>query len=179
MSESTARSSWFSDFLSRAAQSVGVLTILATIIVFGVAEMLLSISSALKLSVLFFGVVGFSEVFIRQAKSSINSRLERAQELYLGVKGLPPNSMARLEVRSDFTHEGLCFHYLGFPGQPAALAVSTPLCPSCKSHLVERAKFSYYRYVVEFACPCGYRLISKRTGAELMMELMQLRPSEF
>ncbi len=170
----------FSDLFKRAVTSVGTLTILATVVIYGITNILFGFGWALKISIPFFGLIGFIEIFIRQSKSKVNARLKIPDVATSAIRQvLKANPFTNIQPIKELDYKGFYFRYLGIADQPAALGISIPMCPRCKNHLIERPKWKIYKFVFVSTCLCGLQVTSKQTQAELMLELLEVRPSQF
>ncbi len=164
------------DMLSRAANQVGTMTILASVAAFGLARMFLEFPAAAGAACFVLGVVGLVEAFHVKRKAHL---IERAK-----LSGVNAVFNGLFHARQDwnpmvlkqFTHGGFQFNAVGFKELPMALSVSKPACPACGSHnLLEIAECSFPgRITIDLRCACGYAASSKKTIAELMKEAAQL-----
>lgn len=164
--------------LNRAALSVGVITSLVTIGVFGLAALAFGAANAGFVAVTTFGFIGALEVFHRQEQAeairrSKMPRRDSRDDLLLRVPDVQPTWHAK--TFKEFIHGGLKWRGVGFQEAPVPVTVAGPMCPRCGNNLTERLKVRFPgRTRIDIACLCGFTQRSAYTIAELKTEAREL-----
>jgi len=160
--------------MDRAANAVGVLTLLLTTGVFGVCALIFELKTAALSSFCFFGFSGALEVFHRQRKSDINKRNQP-----ININTLFENMLLKyreiwhLKIYKEFNYRCFLFRTIGFEEVPEGpITIAGPLCPTCKGNLsVEVGTRFPGRYKITFKCLCGFSQESDKTEPEIIKEV--------
>jgi len=122
--------------LARAAGTVGVITGLLTIGVWGFGAFAFGMTGGLWLALGTFGVAGALEVAFRQTHAAVRERGVRPKvdETLFCILDIHPHW--HVKVLQEFEHRGIFFCTWGFQEAPIPIAISPPLCPVCKKKLL-------------------------------------------
>jgi hypothetical protein len=160
--------------LDRAANAVGVLTLLLTVGVFGISANFFEFRTASLIGLCFFGFSGALEVFHRQRKSDLDNRNQS-----LDINSLFENMLIKykkvwhLKIHKEFKYRGLLFRTIGFEEVPEGpVTIAGPLCPTCQGNLYAETETKFPgRHSITFKCLCGFSQKSDRTEPEIIKEV--------
>ena len=160
----------------RALNSVGILTLLFTISVYGLAMLVFDWATSIKIAVAVLGAVGFCEIFHRQALIKLDGRRKPSRDLNAVLTFLREKQRTRTpQVLKELNYGGLNFKAIGFDQLKMPVGISSPLCPDCGSVVAETVGIRFPgRIEICFQCGCGFRKKSKITKAEIMETVAEL-----
>ena len=168
---------FFNNLFDKAFEKVGLPTIFISMFTFGISSFFLDIFHSTFLSISIFSIVGLFEFIKINSKSNIDKRrnpIHERHELYYTI--MLKKGLEEPLIVDEFNYNGFLFRTLGFDEIPVALTVAGPLCPRCKSILVETIKFIFpCHYNIIFYCICGFSKKSNKTESEMIFDLFEFK----
>lgn len=158
--------------IDRAANAVGVITILSTIAIFGIFTLFWGLGVSIWITIFFFGVSGIFEVFHIQRIADLNKRISNVQESNLVEKLAFARKVGDVKIVEQVSYRGFLFNGIGFEKLPITVGVSQPLCPKCKRPVVMDAKVKFPgRTKIRYFCLCGFEQFGRLTTNEMRMQV--------
>jgi hypothetical protein len=161
--------------IDRAANAVGVLTILVSLGFLGISSLFFGYKKGLLITLAVFGWSGAIEIFHRQAQSKLDQRSHLPKPDSLIHTIVDRNPTWKPLVIKEFTYDGFFFRAVGFEQYPMALGLAGPLCPRCKDEIVCLTEVSFPgRVKIVIKCTCGFSIKTNKTESELVKEASKL-----
>jgi hypothetical protein len=167
--------------VDRAANSVGVITLLLAIGAFGIAFPFVGPANALGPALAVFGLIGALEVLQR----NLHAQREQQRDLVRQFERIFEQSFAahpdwHPKRFKSLRYRGVCFNAVGFEELPLPLAIAGPLCPRCQAKLAATQLHPFpFLHRVELRCQdaCGFALATPYGPYELLFQVHQMANS--